>query len=165
MNKQRKWHSAAAVLAGLLVSTATASAGPVRFSGEGHAETPVWSLDGKYLAFEVNRLAGDIEMFISEVSGDVAGEARALKLPGAGSSPYGSSGSVATNATFHPDGIVLFDADRILAVERGYDDGDAGVGHKGLSAEISPDQDHTRSAKTSRNPRAGGAARGPETWL
>lgn len=109
MFKQWKWHSAAAVLAGLLVSTATASAGPVRFSGEGHAETPVWSLDGKYLAFEVNRLAGDIEMFISEVQGDVAGEARALKLPGAGSSPYGSSGSVATNATFHPDGIVLFE--------------------------------------------------------
>jgi TolB protein len=109
MSIQWKWHSAAAVVAGLLVSTATASAGPVRFEGEGHAETPAWSLDGKYLAFEVNRLAGTIEMFISEVQGDVAGQSRVLKLPGS-SGPYGGdSGSVATNATFHPDGIMLFE--------------------------------------------------------
>ena len=43
----------------------SASAGPVRFAGEGHAETPVWSLDGSHLVFEVNRLAGDIEMFMA----------------------------------------------------------------------------------------------------
>lgn len=111
MNMQWMWRSiGTGLMASLLACTATAFAGPVRFGGEGHAETPVWSLDGNHIAFEVNRLAGDIEMFLAKVQADVASDARPLKLPGGGSSAYGSSGSVVTNATFHPQGFVVFEA-------------------------------------------------------
>jgi Tol biopolymer transport system component len=110
MNKWM-WRSIGAGLtSSLLASSAVAFAGPVRFGGEGHAETPVWSLDGNHIAFEVNRLSGDIEMFLAKVTGDVAADARALKLPGGGASAYGSSGTVVTSATFHPQGFVVFEA-------------------------------------------------------
>jgi len=79
----------------------------VRFEGEGHAYHPVWSLDGKHVAFEVNRYAGDVDLFVSEVNGAIAKDASKVALPG-GSNPFGS-GQVVVNATWHPQGVAVFE--------------------------------------------------------
>jgi Tol biopolymer transport system component len=49
---------------------AAALAGEVRFAPEdGHAYTPVWSADGKWLAFEVNRYdGGSIDLYVAAVA-------------------------------------------------------------------------------------------------
>ncbi len=87
-----------------------ASAGEVRFSPEdGHAYNPVWSADGKYVAFEVNRYdGGSIDLFISQVSGAIAKDAVKVSLPG-GSSKFGASGQVVSNPTWHPSGMSVFE--------------------------------------------------------
>ena len=92
---------------GLAVTT-PADAGTVPFDGEGHAENPVWSPDGHYLAFEVNRFAGDTEMFVSEVSGDIPRQARKMNLPGSGGG-FGAGNRVTINAAWHPQPLVLFE--------------------------------------------------------
>lgn len=97
----------ATIVAGLALPL-LANAGPVRFEGEGHAENPVWSLNGKFLSFEVNRFAGDIDMYFTEVNGDIAKDAVIVKLPGGGSS-FGGSGQVVLNAAWHPGGIAVFE--------------------------------------------------------
>ncbi len=91
------------------VGLSTASAGEVRFQGNGHAYHPVWSVDGTYLSFEVNRYAGDVDMFISEVGGDIAKDATRVMLPAASSGFGGSSGVVAANPVWHPDGFAAFE--------------------------------------------------------
>ena len=87
-----------------------AEAGEVRFSGEGHAFHPVWSHDGRHLAFEVNRFAGDVELFIAGVTGDISDAAVKVSLPASGSAFGGSKGNVAANPTWHKDGFALFEA-------------------------------------------------------
>jgi Tol biopolymer transport system component len=99
------------VLAGMaafLTLSTVSMAGEVRFDGEGHAYNPVFSLDGKYIAFEVNRYAGDIDLFVSKVSGDIAADASKVKLPG-GSNPFGGSGQVVVNPSWHPQGVLVFE--------------------------------------------------------
>ena len=88
--------------------TVAASAGEVRFEAEGHAESPSWSKDGKYLAFEVNNLADKVDLYISSVSGQVANDAKRVSLPG-GSNPFAMSGSVLTHAVWHPEGVLVFE--------------------------------------------------------
>lgn len=98
-------------LGGLALSallSAPAIAGEVRYADEGHAENPAWSRDGKYVAFEVNKFAGDVGMYFAEVTGDIAKDAVRVKLPGGGSS-FGGSGQVVMNATWHQDGIAVFE--------------------------------------------------------
>lgn len=111
MNELWKRSALGATILGLTLAAAPALAGPISFDGDGHAETPTWSLDGKFLSFEVNRFAGSIDMFIVPVSGDVASKApMKLTLPGAGGGPYGGGGgAVVVNATWHPDRIVVFE--------------------------------------------------------
>src|SRR5690242_793725 len=97
------------MLVGTLLLLAPASAGQVRFEGEGHAMHPVWSPDGKYLAFEVNRLVGDVDLFISQVTGDIAKDAVRVALPG-GSNPFGGSGQVVVNPVFlKADDMAVFE--------------------------------------------------------
>lgn len=92
----------------LLVSSALA--GPVRFEGEGHAQHPVWSNDGRFLAFEVNKYAGgDIDLYIASVTGDVAKDGIRVTLPG-GASPFGGTGQVVVNPVWHPkEGMAVFE--------------------------------------------------------
>ena len=97
-------------IASCLGAPLAASAGEVRFAGEGHAYTPAWSADGRYLAFEVNDLAGDVHMYVSEVKGDIARDGTKVALP-SGSNPFGGSGQVVANAVWHKDGIAVFEAD------------------------------------------------------
>jgi Tol biopolymer transport system component len=107
INRSVRGFSFAAVAA-LLCWPLVGQAGEVRFQGEGHAENPSWSLDGRFLAFEVNRFAGDIDMYFAELAGDIAKEAMKVKLPGSGSG-FGSSDQVVMNATWHKDGIAVFE--------------------------------------------------------
>lgn len=86
----------------------TASAGEVHFDGEGHAYHPIWSIDGKYLAFEVNRYAGDVDLYIAPVAGDVAKDGIRVSLPG-GTNPFGGSGQVVVNPVWHKDGYAVFE--------------------------------------------------------
>jgi len=99
--------AAALLAAGALMLPGVSQAGEVRFSGEGHAYTPVWSLDGNWIAFEVNRYAGDVELFVSQVNGTIADDALQIRLPG-GSNPFGG-GQVVVNPTWHPQGIMVFE--------------------------------------------------------
>lgn len=92
------------VLAGLL---GTASAGEVRFIGQGHAYNPVFSLDGKHLAFEVNNYGDRSDMHISFVKGEIAEDANKVNLPGGGG-PFGAS-QVVVNPAWHKDGLVVFE--------------------------------------------------------
>ncbi|MCB9685144.1 MAG: PD40 domain-containing protein [Alphaproteobacteria bacterium] len=88
-----------------------ALAGQVRFSGEGHAQNPTWSMDGRYVAFEVNKYDGaGVDMYVAEVSGDMAAkDAVRVALPGGGSA-FGGSGQVVLNPSWGKEGYVLFEA-------------------------------------------------------
>lgn len=95
--------------AAFLAAAAPAWAGEVRFTGEGHAMHPVWSVDGKYVAFEVNSLSGgDASLYISEVTGDIAKDATRVALPGGGTAMSGSN-QVVVNPTWMKEGYVLFE--------------------------------------------------------
>lgn len=68
---------------------------------------PVFSLDGKYVAFEVNRLAGAVDLFMSEVNGDIAKDGVRIALPGG--TAFGGNDRVAANPAWHPQGIIVFE--------------------------------------------------------
>jgi Tol biopolymer transport system component len=92
----------------VVVPTA-ADAGEVRFTGSGHAQNPVWSLDGGHVAFEVNSYGGDgITLHFSEVAGAIAKDAKAVSLPGGGGS-FGGGSQVVVNPTWHPQGLAVFE--------------------------------------------------------
>lgn len=91
------------LLAGL---ASTAFAGEVHFTGEGHAANPVWSRDGRHLAFEVNNYGDRSDLHVSTVAGDIAQDAKKVNLPGAG--PFGGS-QVLVNPTWHPQGLTVFE--------------------------------------------------------
>jgi Tol biopolymer transport system component len=97
-----------ALLFGSVLLAVPAFAGEVRFDEEGHAYHPVWSVDGKWVAFEVNRYAGDVDLFMSEVTGAIAKDAVRVKLP-ASSSSFGGSGVVAANPVWHNEGFAVFE--------------------------------------------------------
>lgn len=102
-------HCARTALCGLtmLGLGATSHAGEVAHPAEGHAQSPVWSPNGKFLSYEVNQLgAGAISLFVSPMEGSIAGNALGVKLPGV-SGPIGGSVSM-VNATWHPQGYLIF---------------------------------------------------------
>ncbi len=94
------------VTVGMLAS-ASAQAGQVRFNGDGHVMHPVFSQDGKHVAFEVNRLAGQVDLFMSEVNGAIAKDGTNVVLPGGGA--FAAGDQVAANPTWHPQGIIVFE--------------------------------------------------------
>lgn len=110
-----------------------AAAGPVTFDGEGHAYHPIWSVDGKYLAFEVNRYAGDVDLYIAAVSGDVAKSGIRVSLPG-GANPFAGSGQVVVNPVWHKDGYAVFEGSNQGGQFRIYYRAGAG----GAAAELIP---------------------------
>ncbi len=92
----------------LCLVMSAAFAGEVRFVGDGHAYHPMWSLDGRFLAFEVNRYAGNVDMFIAEVAGAIAKDAVRVAIPG-GSTPFGGQGQVVVNSVWHPERVAIFE--------------------------------------------------------
>ncbi|MBT3217729.1 MAG: hypothetical protein HN348_01450 [Proteobacteria bacterium] len=83
-------------------------AGEVEYDGEGHAYTPVFSLDGKYLAFEVNRYAGDIDLYVTTLDGANAATVAKVALPGDAQLGWGT-GQALVNPTWHPQGVLLYE--------------------------------------------------------
>ena len=94
------------VVLGLLGSV-SAVAGKVRFDGNGHVMHPVFSPDGKYVAYEVNRLAGAVDLFISELNGAIAKDGVRVTLPGGNA--FSGGDRVAANPSWHPTGIIVFE--------------------------------------------------------
>ena len=68
----------------------------------------MWSTDGRYLAYEVNRYAGDVDLFISQVAGDAVRDG-VKGVPAGGSNVFGGSGQVVANPVWHRDGYVVFE--------------------------------------------------------
>jgi Tol biopolymer transport system component len=118
---------------GVLSFGAAALAAEVKFDGEGHAFHPVWSVDGKFIAFEVNRYAGDVDLFIAQVTGDVAKNGVKISLPG-GTNPFGGSGQVVVNPVWHKDGSTVFEGSNQGGQFRIYYRSPTG----GLAAELIP---------------------------
>lgn len=88
--------------------TTAANAGKVEFGERGHAMNPVWSADGSHLAFEVNTFGGDgIDMYFAKIDGSNATRIQKVKLPGSGG-PYAGQ-QVVMNATWHPQGLAVFE--------------------------------------------------------
>jgi Tol biopolymer transport system component len=87
--------------------TGTAYAGEVAHSLSGHAQNPVWSPKGKFLAFEVNELSsGSIKLFVAPMRGSIADSSMTVKLPGM-SGPFATKQSM-VNSTWHPQGLLIF---------------------------------------------------------
>jgi Tol biopolymer transport system component len=103
----RAWCQRFAVLA-FALAPLSASAGQVKPGADGHAMNPVWSLDGKFIAFELNTFGGDgISMFFAEIAGENAKSVQRVRLPGA-SGPF-SGQQVVMNAAWHPQGLAVFE--------------------------------------------------------
>lgn len=117
----RSWSLALACLLGMALPHSV-EAGKVRFGGDGeasaHAYNPVWSLDGRYLAFESNRYTGDVDLYVTETSGEIARTPTRISLPG-GSNPFGGSGQVVANAAWHPQ-VVVFEGSNQGGIYRLY---------------------------------------------
>jgi len=89
----------------------SAGAGEIRFpGGQGHCQDPVWSADGKWLAFEVNGYnGGSIDLYVASVAGGLASkDATKVTLPGT-SGQFGGQATIAQNPTWHPQGPVVFE--------------------------------------------------------
>jgi len=108
METQMKGYLLMATIAAAMLPS-VARAGEVRFAGDGHAQNPVWSKDGKWLAFEVNRYGENTtDLFYSQVQGEIAKDGVKVNLPG-GSSKFGAQGSVVENPVWHPQAIMIFE--------------------------------------------------------
>ena len=76
--------------------------------GDGHAMNPVFSHDGRHLAYELNSYGGDgIALYFVALQGFVATKTTSVKLPGS-AGPYGAQ-QVVMNPTWHPQGIAVFE--------------------------------------------------------
>jgi Tol biopolymer transport system component len=100
------------ILTSLLASWMFASVGwavEIPNNAAGHVFNPTWSMDGKWLAFEINDYEGTNDLYLVEVmSGAARGVATKAQLPGARSS-FSSGGAVAGAAVWHPQGALIFE--------------------------------------------------------
>ncbi|MEC8276873.1 MAG: hypothetical protein VX026_04095 [Myxococcota bacterium] len=95
-------------LLNILISTALAVEIPV--PSRGHATNPIWSHDGKHLAFEANELAGRIDLFTVKVeNGQPSGQPKQISVNFSASSFGGPSSVIATGPVWHPQGFLLFE--------------------------------------------------------
>ena len=99
---------ALALGAALLGIASPAEAGQVTHAKEGHAYHPVWSLDAKTVAFEVNPFAGSVFLYFAEAGPVSSSPGKEVTLPGASAS-FAGGGSVVMNPSWHPQGIAVFE--------------------------------------------------------
>ncbi|MEM6927240.1 MAG: hypothetical protein AAF602_09940, partial [Myxococcota bacterium] len=98
----------ASVIGWLLLTSA--QAGKVAHGADGHAYNPVFSADGRAIAFEVNPYQGNVDLYLAGLAGtEPSGAAMKVDLPGA-ASPFGGRGHVAASPVWHPEGFVIFEA-------------------------------------------------------
>lgn len=89
---------------------ATAQAGDINVTAKGHANNPVWSADGKKIAFEINAQAGDISLFVANIeNGENSGSPKEISLNVGGSSFGGSGGVITAAPVWHETGILFFE--------------------------------------------------------
>lgn len=93
----------------VLALSATLHAAEVNVADKGHAFNPAWSPDGQWIAFELNRYQGSVDLYVVKImNGNPVGAPQKVALPGA-SSQFASGGSVATAPTWLPQGMVIFE--------------------------------------------------------
>ena len=86
------------------------SAAEITVPSRGHATNPIWSLDGKRLAFESNELSGRIDLFTVEIeNGKPKSQPKQISVNFSSSSFGGPSSVVATGSVWHPQGFLLFE--------------------------------------------------------
>lgn len=96
------------VLSGLL-GLGTAQAGEIASGARGHAFNPVWSADGRYLAFEINDYERTNDLYVVEISGAAAVQSpQKIVVPG-GRSSFSGGGAVAMGPVWHPKGALIFE--------------------------------------------------------
>jgi len=86
-----------------------AQAGQVQVPADGHAMNPVWSPDGKKVAFEINGQTGSISLFVANVDGgNSSGVPEKIGLKVEQTSFGGSTGTVTAAPTWNPVNKALF---------------------------------------------------------
>ncbi|MEZ4316422.1 MAG: hypothetical protein R3F61_02910 [Myxococcota bacterium] len=73
----------------------------------GHATNPVWSADGRHLAYEVNDDGTLAELWVADVGQGRIGRTSSVNLPGGGG-PFGGT-QLAIAPVWHPSGILVFE--------------------------------------------------------
>lgn len=98
------------MILGLVLALSTMThAAEVSVADKGHAINPSWSNDGQYIAFELNKFAGSVDLYVVKImNGNPVGSPQKVVLPGA-SSQFASGGSVATSPVWLPQGMVIFE--------------------------------------------------------
>ncbi len=71
---------------------------------DGHALNPVFSADGRFVAFETNDYGGRLELWLWD---HASGQPRRVPVPG--QTAFGK-GTMALGAAWHPDGVIAFEA-------------------------------------------------------
>ena len=98
---------------------AGAGAGQVHVADEGHAYIPHWSIDGQWLAFELNRYGDAVDLYVTRVSNGSGAVPVKAVIPGVSSS-FSSRGSVVAHPVWHPEGTVIFEGSNAGGTQRLY---------------------------------------------
>ena|GEM_PF-911714 len=86
-----------------------AQASEISSGARGHSFNPVWSPDGRYLAFEINDYERTNDLYVVEISNGSATQVpQKVVVPGGGSS-FSGGGAIATGAVWHPEGALIFE--------------------------------------------------------
>ncbi|MDP6934459.1 MAG: hypothetical protein QGG40_16155, partial [Myxococcota bacterium] len=84
-----------------------AQADQIQVTGTGHAYNPAWSPDGQYLAFEMNRFEGNVDLFVVKLEGgNPIGMPKKVSIPGA-SSAFASGGGLAVAPNWHRNMLIF----------------------------------------------------------
>lgn len=97
------------MLALALTLAGTLHAAEVSAPDRGHAYNPSWSPDGQYVAFELNKFEGSVDLYVVKLmNGNPVGAPQKVVLPGA-TSAFSASGSVSAAPNWHPKGMLIFE--------------------------------------------------------
>lgn len=91
-------------------TSGTAIAAEVTTASTGHVQNAVWSPDGQWLAFEMNNMSNEVQLWLTKVQGANPGSPTELKIPGATGS-FGTGGYLAASPTWAtaPSVMVIFE--------------------------------------------------------